>query len=392
MEKFHYFLYGKQFTLQTDQKPLVSIFRKHMVDVSPRIQRIAIRSWPYDFKTEWIPGNFNKVADALSRVSPSRSEHSQEELAVRAVNILTVSNIQQRDKEALCEATREDAELQALSRLISNGWPQKRSNVLKSLQPYWNYRDEITVEDGILFKNRKILIPEKLKSEYLERIHSGHQGINKCLEKAREFVFWKGYTKHIQEVVEKCILCQETRKVKSTEKFKYISDVPPHPWHTLGSDLFYWKKQDFLVVVDYFSTFLIVRRIPNSTTSAVIKELSMIFSEYGRPYLFRSDNGPCYASQEFQFYMSEMKIEHRTSSPHYPQSNGLAESMVKISKSLIEKAILNSKPWNFYLEEKKSTPISSTIPSPAEILFGRKMKSNLSILPSQLMNDRIVYI
>ena len=101
----------------------------------------------------------------------------------------------------------------------------------------------------------------------------------------------------------------------------------------------------------------------------MIKELSMIFSEYGRPYLFRSDNGPCYASQEFQFFMSEMKIEHRTSSPHYPQSNGLAESMVKISKSLIEKAILNSKPWNFYLDEQKSTPISSTIPSPAKILL-----------------------
>ena len=138
--------------------------------------------------------------------------------------------------------------------------------MLKSLQPYWNYRDEITIEDGILFKNRKILIPEKLKSEYLERIHSRHQGIDKCLEKAREFIFWKGYTKDMQEVVEKCILSQETRKVKSTEKFKYITNVPPHPWHTLGFNLFYWKKQDFLVVVDYFSKFLSIRRIPNSTS------------------------------------------------------------------------------------------------------------------------------
>ena len=45
MEKFHYFLYGRKFILQTDQKPLVSIFRKHMIDVSPRIQRITIRAW-----------------------------------------------------------------------------------------------------------------------------------------------------------------------------------------------------------------------------------------------------------------------------------------------------------------------------------------------------------
>ena len=55
MEKFHYFLYGRKFILQTDQKPLVSIFRKHMIDVSPRIQRITIRAWQYDFEPQHIP-------------------------------------------------------------------------------------------------------------------------------------------------------------------------------------------------------------------------------------------------------------------------------------------------------------------------------------------------
>ena len=182
-----------------------------------------------------------------------------------------------------------------------------------------------------------------MKSEYLDRIHSGHQGYDKCLKKAREFVFWVNYTQDIKEVINKCTLCQETKMVKSTEKFKYISDVPLHPWHTWESDLFYLKKQDFLVVIDYFSKFLIIRRIPNSTTSTLIKELSLVL-------LFRSDNGPCYSQQQFKFYMEE---EHRTSSPYYPQSNGMAKSMVKVSKDLIEKAILKSKPWNFYLEEQK---------------------------------------
>ena len=56
MEKFHYFLYGRKFILQTDQKPLVSIFRKHMIDISPRIQRITIRAWQYDFEPQHIPG------------------------------------------------------------------------------------------------------------------------------------------------------------------------------------------------------------------------------------------------------------------------------------------------------------------------------------------------
>ena len=63
MEKFHYFLYGRKFILQTDQKPLVSIFRKHMIDVSPRIQRITIRAWQYDFVPQHIPGRINVIAD-----------------------------------------------------------------------------------------------------------------------------------------------------------------------------------------------------------------------------------------------------------------------------------------------------------------------------------------
>ena len=139
---------------------------------------------------------------------------------------------------------------------------------------------------------------------------------------------------------------------------------------------------DFLVVVDYFSKYLIVRKIPNSTSSAVIKELGMIFSEFGKPQVFRSHNGPCYSSQEFRFFMQNWLIEHRTNSPHYPQSNGLAESMVKVSKNLIEKAILQDLPWNQLLLDYRCTPISSEIPSPAEILFGIERSQNTVLLAS----------
>ena len=87
--------------------------------------------------------------------------------------------------------------------------------------------------------------------------------------------------------------------------------------------------------------------------------------------------------------MQNWSIEHRTSSPHYPHSNGLAESMVKVSKNLIEKAVLQDLPQNQLLLDYRCTPISREIPSPAEILFGRKFQSSISILPSQVMNDKI---
>ena len=113
MEKFHYYLYGGHFTLQTDQKPLVTIFKKHLCDVSPRIQRIAIRSWQYDFNTVWIHGKLNVIADALSRVSPQDIEpDAEQEPPIFAVNTLT--NFQEgEEKMALKLETVKDPELSA---------------------------------------------------------------------------------------------------------------------------------------------------------------------------------------------------------------------------------------------------------------------------------------
>ena len=303
------------------------------------------------------------------------------------IKLQEVIEILQLEIEVLQE-TNKDKELQSLKHYISTGWPAKRSQIPVSLHPYWNFRDELTIEGGILMKNSKVLIPETLKQKYLKQIHQGHQGIEACRSRAREFVFWININNDLKELVEKCDLCQSQQNSTAIIQ-KYVSDVPPHPWHTLGSDLFYFQRIDFLVIVDYFSKYLIIRKIQNSTSSAVIKELGMIFSEFGKPQIFRSDNGPCYLSQEFRFFMQNWLIEHRTSSPHYPQSNGLAESMVKVSKNLIEKAVRQDLPWNQLLLDYRCTPISSEIPSPAEILFGRKLQSSISILPSQVMNDRI---
>ena len=388
MEKFHYFLYGRKFILQTDQKPLVSIFRKHMIDVSPRIQRITIRAWQYDFEPQHIPGRINVIADSLSRVTPLEFQDSNTEKDILAVNFLQYSSIEERERDEMLQETNKDEELQSLKHYISTGWPAKRSQIPVFLHPYWNFRDELTVESGILMKNSKILIPETLKQKYLKQIHQGHQGIEACRSRAREFVFWVNINSDLKEMVEKCDICQSQQNSTASVQ-KYVSEVPPHPWHTLGSDLFYFQRIDFLVVVDYFSKYLIVRKLPSSTSSAVIKELGMIFSEFGNPLVFRSDNGPCYSSQEFKFFMQNWLVEHRTSSPHYPQSNGLAESMVKVSKNLIEKSIKQDLPWNRLLLDYRCTPISSEIPSPAEILFGRKFRSSISILPSQVLNDRI---
>ena len=81
------------------------------------------------------------------------------------------------------------------------------------------------------------------------------------------------------------------------------------------------------MIRDYFSKYLIVRRLPNSSTHVVIKELGLVFTELGRPFVLRSDNGPCYSSREFHNFLSFYQVDHITSSPHHPQSNGFAEAL-----------------------------------------------------------------
>ena len=89
MEKFHYFLYGKEFTLETDQKPLVSIYKKHMIDICPRVQRLIVRSFLYlPFKVVYKKGADIPVADALSRVTPMDPEDNIK-LQIIAVNTTT---------------------------------------------------------------------------------------------------------------------------------------------------------------------------------------------------------------------------------------------------------------------------------------------------------------
>ena len=123
MEKFHYFLYGKEFTLETDQKPLVLIYRKHMVEISPMIQRLIVRSFPYQpFNVQYRKGMEIPLADALSRITPTPVEEDGIQLPIVVVNLIT-SNIPVSSTEIdlICEETSKDPTLMLLKHYIHMG-------------------------------------------------------------------------------------------------------------------------------------------------------------------------------------------------------------------------------------------------------------------------------
>ena len=140
MEKFHYFLFGKEFTLETDQKPLVSIYRKHIVEISPRTQRLVVRSFPYQpFDMQYKKGMEIPLADALSRVTPTPVEEDGIQLPIVAVNLIT-SNlpVSSTEIELIHGETSKDPTLILLRHYIHMGWPndhrmlpQETSHVLE---------------------------------------------------------------------------------------------------------------------------------------------------------------------------------------------------------------------------------------------------------------------
>ena len=232
MEKFHYFLYGKVFTLQMDQKPLVSIYKKHMVEISPRIQRLVVKSFPYQpFNVQYRKGVEILLTDALSWVTPLPVEEDGIQLPIIVVNLVTAnipysSNI----LDTICQESGKDPTFKVLMHYTNVGWPCEHRVLWQELHPYCNFRDELSVEDGLVTKSSRILIPSALRQKTLEQIHDGHQGIEKCMLKARESVFWPVISDDIQETVEKCGICQASTQadnpLEMSVKFHHKHGTP----------------------------------------------------------------------------------------------------------------------------------------------------------------------
>ena len=105
------------------------------------------------------------------------------------------------------------------------------------------------------------------------------------------------------------------------------------PWVKVGTGLFTYKRQDYIVIVDYFLNFIEMNQLRDTSSRTTIKVLKTHFSRHGIPDVLVSDNGPQYVSEEFQAFAQEWEFRHVTSSPHYPKSKGKAESAVKTWKN-----------------------------------------------------------
>ena len=158
-----------------------------------------------------------------------------------------------------------------------------------------------------------------------------------------------------------CQLCLKNSQSKKKPDTSSLlgQEIPLFPWTKLAIDIFYFKGDLYLVLVDYTSHFPIVLKLKSMTAQHIIDHIKQIFAEYGWPYTIVSDNRPCYTSETFRKLMIEYRVNHITSLPHYPQSNCLAEKYVQIIKNLFYKAKEEQQDLHKFLMIYRNTPLSN---------------------------------
>ena len=208
------------------------------------------------------------------------------------------------------------------------------------MQPYWTFREEVTVEGGLILKGTRIVIPDKKWEAISKLIHDRHLGLNKCKLHANETVYWPGLNDQLEKLVLNCELCLKYShsKCKQEPSLSLGQEVPLYPLTKLATNIFHFEEASYLLVIDYTSKFPVVHKLTSMTGQHIANQCKLIFSEYGWPETLVSDNGPCYTAEVFTKLMKEYNVNHITSSPYCQQSNGLAEKYVLLVKNLFFKA------------------------------------------------------
>ena len=390
VKKFHRYLYGCQFTLVTDHKPLTTILgpKKGIPSLAAaRLQRWAILLSAYNYDIRYKCTTDHANADGLSRLplpctQPSDDTQGPDTFIIGQVQALPVTS---RDIE---KATRRDPTLSQVYRFVQSGWP---TQVSTDLQSFRDRQTELTTQSGCLLWGARVVIPNSLQDSVLKSLHRNHPGITRMKALARSHFWWKGLDQDIEKLGKSCEACQASQPNPAP--------APLHPWVWPDQP---WKRihidfagpflnHMFMVVVDAHSKWPEVRTMTNTSAEKTTEALRSLFSHYGLPEQVVTDNGPQFTSTEFATFTKENGIKHILSSPYHPSSNGQAERFIQTLKCALKASENENKPLQHrlaeFLFEYRSTPHSTTKDSPCNLFLKRSLKTCFHLMLPSTQQD-----
>ena len=242
VKKYHQYLYGRQFELKTDHKPLTHIFSETKATptmASGRIQRWALILGAYSYTISYKPGKENTNADALSRLPlpNTRKEIPEVPEVVHLMEFLDSTPV---TSTQIGEWTRHDPVLAKVKDWILTGWPAECPEQ-EETRPYWRRRYELSVEQNCVLWGSRVVVPPKCRSRVKTMLHEAHPGIVRMKSLARGYVWWPKIDAELEGVCKSCVICQTQQKTPPV--------VPLHPWAWPNKP---WSR----VHVDYAGPFM----------------------------------------------------------------------------------------------------------------------------------------
>ena len=176
-ERFSQYLAGREkITVESDHKPLQSIFQKSILSAPCRLQRMMLRLQHFNLDVKYKPGAQMYIADHLSRASLAEKKEMTDNFQVFALEVETLTpfdsiKVAPERLSQLQKCTPQDLILETLKTTVLTGWPEKRHECPEQVCDYWNFREEISLHNGLLFKSPRVIVPKAERSEILSRIH-----------------------------------------------------------------------------------------------------------------------------------------------------------------------------------------------------------------------------
>ena len=241
-------------------------------------------------------------------------------------------------------------------KVIKNGWPNDRCQLPPVVQPYVPIRDTFSHQDDIVLKGTRTWMKRQL--------HSAHLGLASKVRPARDTIFWLGMRHDIQQLADNCHICQATKPGNQREPL-YQHEAGSTPWEKAGVGVCEFSGISYLIAVDYFSNFIEVDLLTNTSAKQVIHYLKRHFARYGIPRCLHFDNAQQLVCTNFTEFMQSWRIIHSYSSPGHQSANGKAEA--------------DNSDQYLALLERRNTPRQVVNRSPAQIVFGHFTRSVLPV-------------
>ena len=386
VEKWRPFLWGRRFTLRTDNQALTSVFGlKGSNRVGRRIARWEARLLEYSFDIEHIRTQENPVADGLSRM-PVTDDHWEDDDAVEVAVILPDQTSAVSETE-LRQASASDAVLAQVREALQAG---RWSGQMKSdpgMRPFFQVRSELSCHDKLVFRGDRCVVPVDLRERLMQLAHETHPGVVRTKQRLREHYWWPGMDGEVDSLLRNCALCSiHGKSAKPCRPPVQRVAMPAGPWTRVVIDAIGPLKGPAaerygLVLVDAFSRWPEVAFMPEVTSPAVIEFLQAVFGREGIPQELLSDNGSVFTSQQFQDYCTVQGIKLIHSSPYSPQTCGQVERFNRTVKDAIESARISGQsraPYvRAFLQTYRATIHPATGMSPFKVMRGRDMRTKL---------------